>query len=462
MFSFLEFSVRAMQALQNSAAICAAPRSLGTPSKPTLSITLQTCEFYVLLLFTMSDEHSKIAEFMEVSQTTPDEARELLEEANWNVQEALGLFYNGIEGEDQGEVDFAAHETAVPAATRGGAPRPSSSATASKRFATLADLNQDSPAHSSEEDDDNLFTGGGKSGLAVQNPDSASANSARLINDIFRHSRGETGRRPEDEDEDEDDGGFGDDEDRFGSPFNKPPGSKKSGKARFQGTGITLGSDDVPSRRIDSQDSASSQPAGRLPRVNRRLTFWRNGFSVEDGPLYFYDDPANVNHLRAIRAGRAPVSLLNVENGQDVHVHVIRNLDEDYKPPKPKQEAFVGTGVRLGSPVPGEPINSAATTPAASIAPPTTSSSNSSSSIAVPTSGNATVQLRLGDGSTHRLRLQSTGPVQQLYDFVDSLDSNSVRAYVLQTTFPNKELSDRQLTLKEAGVVGAVVVQKWL
>lgn len=35
----------------------------------------------------------------------------------------------------------------------------------------------------------------------------------------------------------------------------------------------------------------------------RHLTFWKDGFSVEDGPLMKYDDPANKEILAAIKAG---------------------------------------------------------------------------------------------------------------------------------------------------------------
>lgn len=40
-------------------------------------------------------------------------------------------------------------------------------------------------------------------------------------------------------------------------------------------------------------------------QVTRHLTFWRNGFSVEDGPLLRYDDPANEEFLKAINSGYA-------------------------------------------------------------------------------------------------------------------------------------------------------------
>jgi UBX domain-containing protein 1 len=45
---------------------------------------------------------------------------------------------------------------------------------------------------------------------------------------------------------------------------------------------------------------------------------------------------------------RAPLSWLNVKQGQPVDVRVARKLDEDYKePPKPRMP-FSGTGQRLG------------------------------------------------------------------------------------------------------------------
>ena len=35
----------------------------------------------------------------------------------------------------------------------------------------------------------------------------------------------------------------------------------------------------------------------------RHLTFWRDGFSIEDGELMRYDDPANEQILNEINAG---------------------------------------------------------------------------------------------------------------------------------------------------------------
>lgn len=189
------------------------------------------------------------------------------------------------------------------------------------------------------------------------------------------------------------------------------------------------------------------------------MTFWRDGFTVDDSPLYRYEDPANIQYMKAIEQGTAPLSLLNAQQGQGVDVHVERKLDEDYKPPKRKPGGFQGHGQRLGSPVPGELASPPVASPAPAAAPAATAPAESS---LPPETGNALVQVQLSDGSRHRRRFEATGPVQQLYDFVTHLQPGQTREYILQTTFPMKKLDDKAVSLKDAGVVGAVVVQRWV
>jgi UBX domain-containing protein 1 len=293
-----------------------------------------------------------------------------------------------------------------------------------------------SPGMSDDEDDAKFFAGGEKSGLAVQNPDGHGARGGRLISDIFRQAQ--QNQMPLD-DGDEDEG---------------PP------QPQFRGTGFTLGTEDVPSQAV--RDPDAEQEDKRPQKVVRRLTFWRDGFSVEDGPLYRYDDPANMQYLQQIKSGQAPLALLNVQNGESVDVHISRRMTEDYQPPKRPLGGFSGQGFRLGSPVPGE-LRSRSASPQPGTTRSSVSTGTSGPSSRDPTgTGDALVQIRLGDGSVLRCRFESTGAVQQLYDRIDAAPATAGRAYVLQLNFPRKELTDRQQSLKEAGAVGAVVTQKWL
>lgn len=427
-----------------------------------------------------SQQNELIAQFVNITQASPDDAAEYLAATEWDLQQGLSAFYAAGEQSPPASGERTLGGATVASGTGSGSggasghqqgssdiASPSSrskkqQSSSSRKFATLSDFSKDtrsssSPAHSASDDDDdfdesggleNFFTGGEKSGLAVQNPDSNQNAGHRLISDIFRRAQRNEIERGTDPD---------------------APGS--DGHARqvdpFRGEGFTLGGDNVPSQRVGGPSQASGGAAGsgydlndEESRVVRRLTFWRDGFSIEDGPLYRYDDPANMAYLQAIHSGRAPLALLNLQSGQSVDLRIHRRTDEDYKPPKKPVGGFHGHGNRLGSPVPGEPVFSPA--PSSSQQPSTTSSTQSAAP--APNTpqgeGDTTVQIRLGTGSAQRVRFQSTGPVEQLYNYVDGHTDPS-RPYVLQTTFPNKELTDRSISLKEAGVCGAVVVQKW-
>ncbi|KAJ7681463.1 SEP domain-containing protein [Mycena olivaceomarginata] len=104
---------------------------------------------------------------------------------------------------------------------------------------------------------------------------------------------------------------------------------------------------------LGGEGSASMYVPGAREAVEdelaiRRLTFWHDGFTIEDGPLMRYDDPANADVLAAIHVGHAPPSILNMRPGQRVDVQVSKRTEDDYVPPPAKP--FSGTGNRLGAP----------------------------------------------------------------------------------------------------------------
>ncbi|RKO95838.1 SEP-domain-containing protein, partial [Caulochytrium protostelioides] len=122
-------------------------------------------------------------------------------------------------------------------------------------------------------------------------------------------------------------------------------GKPDAEKPLFVGTGYRLGSDVVPSEPVGNTKVGAGDAT---ETAVRELTFWRDGFSVGDGALLRYDDPANSELLNHINSGRAPPSLLNIQYGQPVEVRVTRRINEDYvPPPKAPLKPFEGTGTRL-------------------------------------------------------------------------------------------------------------------
>lgn len=233
--------------------------------------------------------------------------------------------------------------------------------------------------------------------------------------------------------------------------------------SHFRGTGTTLGGDDAPSRIIPDPNANMPAPP---PRAHRELHLWRDGFSVDDGELYRYDDPANARTLEMINTGHAPLHILNVEHGQEVDVEVHAHKDEDYKKPKKKYVPFSGTGNRLGSPTPGS-SSAAATTPAAgsSSTGASTPAGSGQPTVEVDSSiPTLTLQVRLGDGTRLTSRFNTTHTIGDVYEFVGRASTASQgREWALMTTFPSKELTDKAQALGDIAEFkrGGVVVQKW-
>lgn len=196
----------------------------------------------------------------------------------------------------------------------------------------------------------------------------------------------------------------------------------------------------------------------RAQRVQRTLHFWADGFSVDDGELFRSDDPRNAEILEGIRQGRAPLSIMNVQPGQEVDVE-LKQHEEKYIKPKPQYKPFSGSGQRLGSPTPG--VRSDAPAPPSAAAPSSLEAFKPTVDESQPT---VTLQVRLGDGTRLASRFNTTATIGDVYSFVSAASTQSAnRAWVLMTTFPSTELNNKDAILGDLPEFkrGGVVVQKW-
>lgn len=232
-----------------------------------------------------------------------------------------------------------------------------------------------------------------------------------------------------------------------------------AGPSHFRGAGVTLGGDGVESRTI--ADPLGAAPSNAEPQ-ERVLHIWQDGFSIDDGELRRFDDPANQADLQMIRSGRAPLHLMNVQHDQPVDVKLHQH-ETPYKPSAKKYKPFAGSGQRLGSPVPGA---GSSTPPAATTTAPAPSASASGSSGPAIDSSQPTVMIRLQmpDGTRLPARFNTTSTIGDVYGFVQgaSPDTRS-RPWVLLTTFPNKEHTDKDLVLGDMPEFksGGTAVVKW-
>ena len=164
-----------------------------------------------------------------------------------------------------------------------------------------------------------------------------------------------------------------------------------------------------------------------------------------------------------INRGSAPLDIMNVEPGQPVDVKLEEHRGEKYVQPKAKYTPFGGSGQRLGNDVPGD---SSASKPApASTTAAASSSSNAPTTMEIDDSQPVvSLQIRLGDGSRLVSRFNTTHTIGDVYEYVNRANSGSAgRAYVLATTFPTKDLTEKSQVLGHLAEFkrGGVVVQKW-
>ncbi|KAI3466539.1 hypothetical protein Pfo_023202 [Paulownia fortunei] len=289
--------------------------------------------------------------------------------------------------------------------------KPSTSRTGGIR--TLSDLNR--PSGDDSDEPQEYYTGGEKSGMLVQDP--SKGNDVDAIFDQARQLGAVQGP----------------------SENLQPSSSSRS----FTGTGRLLSGETVP--------TAPQQPQS----VVHNIVFWRNGFTVNDGPLRRLDDPENAPFLESIRKSECPKELEPADRRSSVHVNLIRR-DENCPEPEIRRVPFQGVGRTLASSSATESV------PETTVAAPLHSAPSPSVGFVVDRSLPSTsIQLRLADGTRMVAHFNYHHTIADVHSFIDASRPGGSRTYQLQTVgFPPKVLTDYSQTIEQAGLLNSVVVQK--
>ncbi|XP_031092082.1 plant UBX domain-containing protein 4-like [Ipomoea triloba] len=282
---------------------------------------------------------------------------------------------------------------------------------------TFADLNRRTAAGSGSDSDEpqEYYTGGEKSGMLVQDPSKMND-----VDAIFNQARQ---TQP------------------VGGPVeNLPPSSSRS----FTGTARRLTGETVP--------SAPQRPEV----VTHNITFWSNGFTVDDGPLRRLDDPENAHFLESIRNSECPKELQPPDRRTAVHVNLTRR-EENCPAPAKRKTPFHGVGRTLG----GTTNDDAPVEPTVATAPLTSAPAPAMGLIVDETQPSTSIQLRLADGTRMVSRFNIHHTIRDIRGFIDASRPSGPRTYQLQTVgFPPKQLTDLEQTIEQAGLANSVVIQR--
>lgn len=250
------------------------------------------------------------------------------------------------------------------------------------------------------------FTGGASSGIAVQTPQQQAPND--IIKHVFDQAKQHGAISKADE--------------------------KPEEKEKFAGSGFVLGN-----TAQSSQHVPAPKPQGGKVRVI--LTFYKDCFTVDDGPPRKLQDPANKPFLDDVNNGIVPRELEALVGQGDLNVELIDKKTEEYKPPpKPAVVAFSGAGQSLGGQVSG--TKAAAKKIVVDESQPVT-----------------TLQIRLHDGQRLTLKVNQTHTVGDIRSHIEAAHPTG-KGFELRTTFPPKVLSDDSQSVKDAGLLNAAIVQR--
>ncbi|EFA84296.1 UBX domain-containing protein [Heterostelium album PN500] len=415
----------------------------------------------------MADKEQLKSQFKSITNADDHVCQFYLESHDWNLDSAtLSYFEDQPEGGGSGGVsqpqqqsrqpyiEEEEEEDDEPFRPRGvmaNQPPPSSSSGSTKKTSgaparggvrTLSDFNSDD--HSDHDDDDeddktqNYFTGGEKSGLMVQSgPKPKKSGDKGVVDDVFDSAK------------------------KQGA---KPAAERKPNKPEsFDSVGYMLGN-------TQAGQTVQSKPPAKNPddqTVEVKITFWQQGFTIDDGPLRGFDRPENREFLMDIQRGVIPRELEANAPPGGLSIVLLDNRQKDYvEPAKPRYVAFSGSGQALGS----TPSSTSTTT---------TTSSTSSSSSSRPTTTTATttttaptveidrsqpttvIQIRMADGSRQQATFNETHTLQQLINYINAINNNT-RPFDLLSGFPMKPIPiNPSQSLKDAGLLGALIQQKF-
>lgn len=221
-----------------------------------------------------------------------------------------------------------------------------------------------------------------------------------------------------------------------------------SGRRRDGGGGAPV--EDIFERAAEGPPAES----GEGGTIHRRITMYREGFTVDDGPFRRLDDPANAEFLQDLAKGIVPREIAVPLPGQStegpIHVGLVDRRKEDYvPPPAPAYVAFGGEGQTMGG--------------TSSVASSAVVSADAGGAIEMPvvdsTQPATTLQVRLHDGNRIRAQLNHTHTVRHIQAIIQSHGAGS-SPYTLSAGFPPAPITDYSQTLKEANLIGAQITQK--
>ncbi|XP_005400425.1 PREDICTED: UBX domain-containing protein 2A [Chinchilla lanigera] len=193
-------------------------------------------------------------------------------------------------------------------------------------------------------------------------------------------------------------------------------------------------------------------PTEQKKQVDVNIKLWKNGFTVNDD-FRSYSDGASQQFLNSIKKGELPSELQGIFDKEEVDVKVEDKKNEVCVSTKPAFQPFSGQGHRLGSATP-KIVSKTKTVEV--------ESKNNLSAVSLNNLEPITnIQIWLANGKRIIQKFNVSHRVSHIKDFIEK-HHGSQRAppFSLATALPFLRSLDETLTLEEADLRNAVIIQR--
>ncbi|XP_063771366.1 UBX domain-containing protein 2A isoform X2 [Pseudophryne corroboree] len=184
------------------------------------------------------------------------------------------------------------------------------------------------------------------------------------------------------------------------------------------------------------------------------IKMWKNGFTINDGQLRDYTDAANRQFMDSMRKGELPSELERTFEKEEVAVNVVDRKSEEYSIRKKRMDPFSGQGHRLGSAAPKIVTKAWADT-------------DNEDELILPTvelnekEPFTNIKIWLADGKRVVQKFNTSHRITDVRNFLENIPCKSGKMpFKLATSFPLCDLLDETITLQEARLQNAVLVQR--
>ncbi|KAM4695568.1 UBX domain-containing protein 2A isoform 1-T2 [Discoglossus pictus] len=196
----------------------------------------------------------------------------------------------------------------------------------------------------------------------------------------------------------------------------------------------------------------NASPEDDESKADVLIKMWKNGFTINDGQLRDYTDSANRQFMDSMRKGQLPSELQKTFDKEEISVNVEDRKTEDYSTRKPQINPFSGLGYRLGSATP-KIITKELLENDYELHLPVVEMNELE-----PVTN---IKIWMADGKRIVQKFNTTHRISDVRDFLEKIPCKfRYTPFTLASSFPLRELLDETITIQEAQLQNAVLVQK--